>query len=92
MSKQVNIILGSYLLFASFSVFAESFPSGVNELVPTLKTWGLDPVIVEAVKAQNQSGLTLEVIKARDEKWRSTDGIDDFMKGLMESQAAKRML
>lgn len=92
MIQNIKRLLGGYLFLASLSAFAESFPSGLNDLVPTLKAWGEDPVIIEAVKAQNNSGLKLDTIKTRDEKWRSTDGVDDFMKQLMESPAAKRML
>jgi hypothetical protein len=91
-SKVSNAFLSGIVILCSVSVSAESFPSGVNELVPLLKTWGEDPVIISAVEAQNQSGLTLDAIKSRDEKWRATDGIDDHMKLLMNNAAAKRLL
>lgn len=92
MKIRMRLLLGSCFILASLATFAETFPSGVNDLVPILKAWGQDPVLIAAVQAQNQTGLSLDAIKNRDEKWRATDGIDDFMKSLMESPAAKRML
>lgn len=88
-------LLGSCLLLAlctSVSALAEQFPSGVNELVPMLKSWGEDPVIISAVQSQNKKAMTLEAIKKRDEKWIATDGIDEIMKALMNNAAAKRLL
>ena len=88
----MNKLMLTCLLLLSFTAVAEQFPSGVNELVPLLKSWGEDPVIISAVQTQNQRALTLEAIKARDEEWRATDGLDEKMQALMNNDAAKRLL
>lgn len=90
MKKLKFIAVSTILLFASFC-FAEEAPESVKKLVPDLKAWGENPVIVNAVKAQNAKGMTLEQIKARDAEWMKTSGFDDEMKAMMESPAAKEM-
>lgn len=89
--KGMNLLLGSCYLWAAAAA-AGSFPSGIKDLVPTLKSWGQDPLIIAAVQQQNQSGLTLDAIKQRDQKWRTTEGVDAFMEAMMSSPAAKRLL
>lgn len=53
--------------------------------------WGENPIIVQAVKAQNAKGMTLEEIKAFDERWKATPGIADFMKPYLENECAKEL-
>jgi hypothetical protein len=84
------IALSMIVFFASFS-FAEEAPDSVKNLVPNLKPWCENPVIVNAVKEQNAKGMTLDQIKARDAQWRKTSGFDDEMKAMMESPAAKEL-
>lgn len=57
-----------------------------------LLAWGKDPVIVKAVKAQNEKGMTLEEIKKLDEQWTKTPGVADFMKPFLENECAKHLL
>lgn len=52
---------------------------------------GADPVIVEAVKAQNAKKMSLEQIKQTDEKWKAFAGIADYMKAIMETDCAKSL-
>jgi hypothetical protein len=74
------------LAFTGISVFAEEAPKEVHELANTrLSNLGKSMLIVEAVKAQNAKGISLDTIKEIDEKWKNTAGIDDFMKTLMDS-------
>lgn len=56
-----------------------------------LMEWGENPVIVQAVKTQNAKGMTLEEIKALDERWVNTPGIADFMKPYLENECAKEL-
>jgi len=51
-----------------------------------------DKIVVEAVKAENAKGKTLDQIKKTDEKWMATSGIDDFMKGMMTSSTGKHLI
>jgi hypothetical protein len=51
--------------------------------------YGTDTVIIKAVKAENAKGKNLDQVKEHDKKWRTTPGVADFMKALMESQCGK---
>ncbi|NLC71200.1 MAG: hypothetical protein GX751_07575 [Desulfuromonadaceae bacterium] len=51
-----------------------------------------DTVIVDAVKAENSKGKTLDQIRKADEKWMTTAGLDDVMKGMMTSPVGKHLL
>jgi hypothetical protein len=51
-----------------------------------LATYGTDPVIVAAVKAENDKNKTLAQIQDMDKKWMGHAGIADYMRALMESQ------
>ncbi|MDW6094645.1 PDC sensor domain-containing protein [Vibrio rhizosphaerae] len=64
----------------------------MKELIPQLESWGKDPVLVEAVTAQNAQDVSLDDIKKRDETWRNTSDVDDFMSSIMSNKAAQRLL
>ena len=71
----------------------EKAPRKVVDLAnSTLVKHGTDPVMVEAVKAENAKGKTLDQIKQMDEKWRAHAGIADYMKTLMDSECGKYLL
>lgn len=88
-------ILGCALLVLVLTAgmaFAEQAPQRVYDLAEgTLAALGSDPIIVEAVKAQNAKGMSLDSIQAMDQKWRNTPGIAPFMKALMESKLGKHL-
>jgi C4-dicarboxylate-specific signal transduction histidine kinase len=79
-------------LFAAAGFAAEKAPQKVVDFANSeLVQIGTDPLIVSAVKTENEKGKTLEQIKATDEKWRATPGIDDPMKAMMDSECGKRL-
>jgi hypothetical protein len=84
------LAVATLTLFTSFS-FAEQAPDSVKKLVPDLKSWGENQLIVSAVKEQNSKGMTLDQIKARDAEWQKTTGLDDKMKAMIESAAGKEL-
>ncbi|MFM2480084.1 cache domain-containing protein [Celerinatantimonas sp. YJH-8] len=71
---------------------AEQAPVSVQKIVPMLQSWGSDPALVAAVKAQNNENLSLDTIKARDKTWIATSDVDSFMASLMNNNAAKRLM
>jgi hypothetical protein len=87
--KRFLCVLG--LVMASSLAYAEDAPESVKALIPELKAYGTNPVLVAGVKAQNAKGITLDEIKKRDEAWMATSGVDDFMKGIMNNDAAKEL-
>ena len=85
-------IISAILLSCSFVVVADSTPPEIKEILPNLQKWGQDSALVSAVVEQNKMGMTLADIQLRDTEWRATDGLDDRMKAIMASDAAKRLL
>ena len=68
----------------------EKAPQSVVDLANTkLANIGGDPVIVKAVKEQNNKGLTLLKIKEMDEKWKADPGVADYMQVIMDSECGK---
>jgi hypothetical protein len=70
----------------------EKAPQKVFDLSnSTLAGHGTDPVIVEAVKAENAKGKSLGQIKEMDDKWKAHAGIADYMKAIMDSECGKHL-
>ena len=93
MKKALTLLLvGLFLVMGSNISFAEKAPQKVIELANgELSKVGTDPVIVNAVKAENAKGKTLDQIKDKDKKWKATAGIADYMKALMDSECGKHI-
>jgi len=84
-------ILLTLLVSVSLS-FAEAAPQAVKDLANAkLAAIGTDPVLVDAVKAENAKGKTMADIEAMDAKWKADAGVADYMKALMDSPAGKRL-
>lgn len=80
------------VLTATVSLAAEKAPQKIVDLANnTLAAIGADPVIVEAVKAENAKGKSLDDIKAMDEKWKGAAGVTDYMQALMDSPCGKHI-
>ncbi|MFM2483684.1 PDC sensor domain-containing protein [Celerinatantimonas yamalensis] len=90
--RRVVHFLGLIVFAISMNSFAEQAPDSVKSIVPQLQSWGSDPQLVAAVKAQNAENLSLDTIKDRDEKWRKSSDISALMKALMTNNAAKRLI
>lgn len=80
------------LLWCLISIaHAEDAPPAVRALVGELQGWGANPTLVEAVKAQNAAGKSLEAIKKQDQEWMAVTGVDPFMQSLMSNPAAQEL-
>jgi hypothetical protein len=80
------------LVFSCGWAVAEEAPQQLKEMAKSeFARLGTDPVIVAAVKAENAKGKTLDQIKAKDQEWKATPGIADYMKALMESPCGKHL-
>lgn len=91
-SAMMGVIALCFLLLFQVPAFGEQAPQKIVDLADNvLAGYGSDPLIVEAVKAQNARGATLDDIKKMDDKWRATPGIADFMKAIMESPLGKHL-
>jgi hypothetical protein len=82
------------LLAALFipGLHAVEVPARVHELAKgELAALAADPVIVEAVTAQNNKKATLAEIQAVDKVWMATPGTADFMKAVIDSAAGQHL-
>jgi hypothetical protein len=94
MRKALTLIMaGTFLLVCVWGVHAgEKASQKVVDLANSkIAGLGKDAVIVEAVKAENAKGKTMEQIKAMDKKWKATPGYVDYMKAIMESKCGKHL-
>jgi hypothetical protein len=70
----------------------EKAPQAVVDFAQTeLTRFSTDPVVVDAVKAQNAKGISLDEIKKQDEKWKADAGVAPYMKALMDSPCGKHL-
>lgn len=84
-------VVGIFSLMTTVSALAEEVPPAVTALLPVIKKWGEDPVLVAAVKEQNAKGATLDQIQKRDKEWMATTGMDDQMKAMMKNSGAQEL-
>jgi len=63
-------------------------PALVQYARQNLAQLGRSPVIVKEVSNQNSRNLNMDEVKRNDDRWRSTRGIAEFMRPLMNSQCA----
>ena len=81
MKKFLIITISTIFLLSGASNLsaAEKAPQKVIDLANSvLASIGTDPIIIDAVKAENTKGKTLDQIKDMDQKWRAHAGIDDL--------------
>jgi hypothetical protein len=94
MKKALTVLVMGMFLITSvgMALAAEKAPQKVIDLANTkLASFGSDPVIVAAVKAENSKGKSLDQIKAKDKKWKDTAGVVDYMQALMDSECGKHI-
>lgn len=90
--NRVGITLFVLVLMIGASGYAEEAPQKVIDLAnSTLAQYGKDPVIVEAVAAQNAKGISLAEIKKKDKTWMDTPGLADFMTALINSSCGNHL-
>ncbi len=86
MKKMVCIVI-MVLFLVGGTVLAEEAPQAVVAFVESqLVALGSDPVIVEAVKAENAMGKSLDRIKEMDDKWKNTPEIAEIF--VMDNRGA----
>lgn len=75
-------------LTLSFSAIAEKLPESVQRIVPQIREWGTNPILVEAVREQNALGRSLEEIQRLDADWMATSTVTPFMQELLDNAPA----
>lgn len=92
MKSVKKLILASLISsFIAQGVMAEDAPAAVTALIPVIKKWGENPILVAAVKEQNAKGATLEQVQKRDKEWMAATGMDDQMKAITKNAGAQEL-
>lgn len=63
----------------------------IESRVPVIEAWAADPVVVEAVRSANERLRSFEEIEDLDAAWMATNGVDDFMRSIIDHPAAERL-
>lgn len=93
MKKSAILVIAlAFMMSFGIAYAEEKTPQKVIDLGnTTLAAFGTDPIIVNAVKAENAKGKTLDQIKTQDAKWMADAGVADYMKALMDSECGKHL-
>ena len=91
MKKMMLMVIAGFVVLCGSALAGEKAPKKVMDLVPKLTRIGTESALVEAVKAQNARGASLDKIKEMDKSWTATPGVNDFMKSLMASACAQKI-
>jgi len=91
MKNKILLLVGlSTLLFASPAVRAEAptpeVQSKIDSLLKDMQQWAADPIVVNAVKAQNAS-LPATYAEVTQEKWTALSVLDPFVRGFAKNEA-----
>ncbi len=84
----VTIIFGVNTVFADET---EDLMPLINKHLPAISKVAEDPIVIAAIAAQNAEAISLDEIKKRDAQWMATTGVNDTMKAMMQSPAAKAL-
>ena len=57
--------------------------------IRTVQTFALNPILIDAVRLQNEQNLSLETIQQRDEKWSGSDRLTAFKLSLQRNKAGR---
>lgn len=91
MKKVVLAAVAAVAVLGAAVHAGEKAPQKVLDLVPKLMKLGTEPAVVEAVKAQNAKGTSLDKIQEMDKAWMATPGVNDFMQSLMANDCARKI-
>jgi len=86
------LFVSVFFFVAGFAYGGEEVPQEIIDFAQeVMLAWGQEPVVVEAVKAQNAKNITLEEIQALDERWQNTPGVVDFMQPFLENEVVEKL-
>jgi hypothetical protein len=91
----ISIFLGVLVVGGIGGVAAQQKPDREKVLerlqgkLRTVRHMSFHPVIVRAVRTQNNEKLTLDVIKQRDEQWQSTKQENALQREILHSEASQ---
>jgi hypothetical protein len=99
--KIITMLTAVFFLLASTGYGENEIPGFTKELKQVLENKielsqniAKDPRIIEKVRISNYNNrkLSLSDILKIDEKWRETEGVDDFIKSFLTNEAAQHLI
>ena len=91
-SRIITMVVSMVFMLTCGWAGAEEAPQKVKDLAHgAVAQLGTDPMIVSAVKVENEKGRTLDQIKSKDQKWKTTAGIAEYMQALMGSECGRHL-
>lgn len=91
MSARVKGLLAVALCCLATLLWAQGGSQTIKEIIPVIQGWTRDPVLIQAILAQNAHKQTMDEIHARDAAWLNATTNDPFITSLMENAAAKTL-
>lgn len=88
MPSLLKIIFMVVYLSIGSSTYGEKAPDSIASLIPKLEAWGANEELVEIVREHNRKNISLEEILKRDEIWKRTTGVDEFMDDILSNRGA----
>lgn len=92
MKKIIHLIVVGMVVVAICGTAwaSEKAPQKIVDMANAkLAAYGNDPIIINAVKAENAKGKTLTQIKAMDQAWRDSPGYSDVMNAMMANECSR---
>ena len=83
------ILLVPNLAFADDEMVDSDLAELLKTKLRTVRHMSLNPVLIDAVRRQNESNLTLEEIKKRDDEWRKSKELTQLKRELEQNKAGK---
>jgi hypothetical protein len=65
--------------------------AAVEARLEVLRTWAMDPIVVQAARNANAHPRPEEEIEALNREWEDSTGVTPFMRTLIEHPAARRL-
>lgn len=82
-------MLAPNLALADDTVVDSELAELLQTKIRTVRHMALNPVLIDAVRRQNDSGIGLEEIKKRDDEWRKTKELTQLKRELGQNKAGK---
>ncbi|MBN1847248.1 MAG: cache domain-containing protein [Deltaproteobacteria bacterium] len=90
--KILGIMIAFIIMSTGLAFSAEKAPQKIIDLAHSkLSDLGADPIIVKAVKEENEKRKSLAQIQEMDNKWKAHAGIADYMQAMMDSECGKHL-
>jgi hypothetical protein len=90
--KILGIMVTLIMVSTGLAFSVEKAPQKVIDLAHSkLSDLGTDPIIVKAVKEENEKRKSLSQIQEMDNKWKAHAGIADYMRVIMDSECGKHL-